>query len=55
MYLVKPYTGGCVAVNESVMKLIMQKVKEGCRITINTAEALGIDLDAARDFANENV
>ena len=55
MSLVKPYTGGCVAVNESIMKLIMQKVKEGCRITINTAEALGIDLDAARDFANENV
>ena len=55
MSLVKPYTGGCVAVNESVMKLIMQRVKDGCKITINTAEALGIDLDAARNFANENV
>ena len=55
MSLVKPYTGGCVAVNEAIMKLIMQKVKDGCKITINTAEALGIDLDKARDFANKNI
>ena len=43
MSLVKPYTGGCVAVNEAVMKLIMQRVKDGCKITINKADALGID------------
>ena len=55
MSLVKPYTGGCVAVNEAVMKQIMQQVKEGCRITIDTADALGIDLNEARDFANRNV
>jgi L,D-peptidoglycan transpeptidase YkuD (ErfK/YbiS/YcfS/YnhG family) len=55
MSLVKPYTGGCVAVNEAVMKVIMQNVREGCKITINTADALGIDLNEARDFANMNV
>ena len=55
MSLVKPYTGGCVAVNETVMKLIMQKVKDGCKITINKADALGIDLNEARDFANKNI
>ena len=55
MSLVKPYTGGCVAVNEAVMRLIMQKVRDGCKITINKAEALGIDLNEARDFANKNV
>ena len=55
MSLVKPYTGGCVAVNEAVMRLIMQKVRDGCKITINKAEALGIDLNEARDFANKNI
>lgn len=55
MSLVKPYTGGCVAVNEAVMKMIMQRVKDGCKITINKADALGIDLNEARDFANKNV
>ncbi len=55
MSLVKPYTGGCVAVNEAVMKLIMQRVKDGCKITINKADALGIDLNEARDFANKNI
>ncbi len=55
MSLVKPYTGGCVAVNEPVMKLIMQRVRNGCKITINTADALGIDLNEARTFANKNV
>ena len=55
MSLVKPCTGGCVAVNEAVMKVIMQKFRDGCRITINKADALGIDLNEARDFANKNV
>ena len=55
MSLVKPYKGGCVAVNEAVMRLIMQKVRDGCKITINKAEALGIDLNEARDFANKNI
>ncbi len=55
MSLVKPYTGGCVAVNEATMKLIMQKIKPGCKITIDTADALGIDLDEARTTANKLV
>lgn len=33
---IHPYTGGCVAVPESIMKFIMQHVKPGCIITINT-------------------
>ena len=53
MSLVKPYTGGCVAVSEATMKLIMQKIKPGCKITIDKAEALGIDLDEARTTANK--
>ncbi len=55
MSLVKPYTGGCVAVNEAIMKVILQKVRNGCKITINTVDALGIDLNKARDFANKNI
>ena len=38
-----------------MMKLIMQKVKNGCKITIDKADALGIDLNEARTFANKNV
>ena len=53
MSLVKPYTGGCVAVSEATMKLIMQKIRPGCKITIDKAEALGIDLDEARTTANK--
>ena len=32
---------------------IMQKLKPGCKITIDKAEALGIDLDEARTTANK--
>ena len=39
---VKPYTGGCVAVPENIMKLIMQKVQEDCVVIIDTAENLGV-------------
>ena len=42
----RPYTGGCVGVPESIMKFIMQHVKEGCRITIDSLENFGGDLDA---------
>ena len=42
----RPYTGGCVAVPESIMKQIMQTVKPGCRITIDSLENFGGDLDA---------
>ena len=45
----RPYTGGCVAVQESAMKIIMQRVKPGCRITIDSLENFGGDLDAAEN------
>ena len=35
------YTGGCVAVPESIMVFIMQHIKPGCKITINTLENMG--------------
>lgn len=48
--LAKPYTGGCVAVNESVMKVIMQKVKPGCKITIDKADKMGIDFTEVKKY-----
>lgn len=42
----RPYTGGCVAVPENIMRFIMQNVKPGCRITIDSLENFGGDLDA---------
>ena len=41
---VKPYTGGCVALPENIMKLVMQKVSPDCVVRIDTLEALGIQL-----------
>ena len=32
----KPYTGGCVAVPEYIMKMIMQKVNKDCVVVIDT-------------------
>lgn len=37
----KPYTGGCVAIPENIMKLVMQNVKEDCVVVIDTYENLG--------------
>ena len=37
----KPYTGGCVAVPENIMKLIMQNVDEDCVVVIDTFENMG--------------
>ena len=37
----KPYTGGCVAVPENIMKLIMQKVDKDCVVVIDTFENMG--------------
>ncbi len=34
----KPYTGGCVAVPEYIMKMIMQKVNKDCVVVIDTFE-----------------
>ena len=38
---VKPYTGGCVAIPEYIMKLVMQTVTEDCVVVIDTLENLG--------------
>ena len=37
----KPYTGGCVAVPENIMKLIMQNVTSDCVVVIDTFENMG--------------
>ena len=37
----KPYTGGCVAVPEYIMKLVMRSVTEDCVVVIDTLENLG--------------
>ena len=37
----KPYTGGCVAIPENQMKLVMQKVKPDCAVIIDSLEHLG--------------
>ncbi len=36
----KPFTGGCVAVPENIMKLIMQRVNPDCVVVIDTFENL---------------
>ena len=38
----KPWTGGCVAVPENIMKRIMQTVRPDCIVVIDTADTLGI-------------
>ena len=40
------YTGGCVAVPEDIMRFVMQHIKPGCKITLDTLENMGGDLDA---------
>ena len=37
----KPYTGGCVALPENIMKFVMQNVREDCVVVIDTLERLG--------------
>ena len=37
----KPYTGGCVAIPEYIMKQVMQNVTEDCVVVIDTFENLG--------------
>ena len=39
---VKPWTGGCVAVPEYIMLMIMKNVQEDCVVVIDTADNLGI-------------
>lgn len=38
----KPYTGGCVAVPENIMKLIMRNVCEDCVVVIDTVDRMGV-------------
>ncbi len=40
----KPWTGGCVAIPEYIMKQVMQTVREDCVVVIGTAEDLGWSL-----------
>lgn len=37
----RPFTGGCVAVPENIMRFIMQNIRPGCKITIDSLENLG--------------
>ena len=37
----KPYTGGCVAIPENIMKLVMQRVREDCVVVIGILEDMG--------------
>ncbi len=39
---IKPWTGGCVAIPENIMKIVMKNVQEDCVVVIDTAENLGI-------------
>ena len=39
---VKPYTGGCVAIPENIMKLVMQCVREDCVVVIDTVESMNV-------------
>ena len=41
---VKPYTGGCVALPENIMRLIMQQAAPDCVVVIDLVENLGITL-----------
>ena len=37
----KPYTGGCVAIPENIMKIVMQRVNEDCVVVIDTLDNIG--------------
>ena len=39
---VKPWTGGCVAIPENMMRMVMQKVSPDCVVVIDTADNLGV-------------
>jgi len=39
----KPYTGGCVALPENIMKQVMQRVQPDCVVVIDTLERLSPD------------
>ena len=37
----KPYTGGCVAIPENIMRMVMQRVDKDCVVIVDTFENLG--------------
>ena len=37
----KPFTGGCVAIPENQMKIVMQNVKPDCKVVIDSLDNLG--------------
>lgn len=37
----KPYTGGCVALPENIMKIVMEKVEPDCVVVIDTLDNMG--------------
>ena len=37
----KPFTGGCVAIPENQMKIVMQNVKPDCKVVIDSLDHLG--------------
>lgn len=45
----RPFTGGCVAIPENIMKLVMQRVKPDCVVVIDTMEKLSPETLAAWD------
>ena len=38
----KPWTGGCVAIPENIMKLVMQQVQPDCVVVIDTMENMNV-------------
>ena len=47
----KPYTGGCVAIPENMMKLVMQRVKPDCVVIIDQMETICPEVWEAWGFA----
>ena len=41
----RTYIGGCVGVPENIMRFIMQHIKPGCKITIDSLDNMGGNLD----------
>ncbi len=48
---IKPYTGGCVAMPENIMKIVMKKVKPECVVVIDTLENLSPETWSDYGFA----
>ncbi len=49
----KPYTGGCVAIPENIMRLVMQNVDEDCVVVIDTLENMGGSFDAPKSAGDD--